>query len=211
MIRLHHLNQSRSLRILWLLEELGEPYEIVSHQRDAKTHLAPDSLKAVHPLGKSPVIEMDGQIYSESGAITELLIERFAPNRLRPAPDSVDYGYYLQWIDFAESSLMLPLMLELFTKKAGINDNEFLNGYIEIEKTRLFKYLDAAVEGKSFIVGNQLSGADFMLSFDLIILAQRQKLDNYPHIKQYALQLSSLDSYQRAMRLEANHDETSAV
>lgn len=208
MIRLHHLNQSRSLRILWLLEELGEPYEIISHQRDAKTHLAPDSLKAVHPLGKSPVIEMDGEIYSESGAITELLIERFAPDRLRPATDSVDYGHYLEWIDFAESSLMLPLMLELFSKKAGINDNEFLNGYIEIEKTRLFKYLDAAVEGKSYIVGNQLSGADFMLSFDLIILANRQKLDNYPNIKKYALHLASLDSHQRAMHLESQHDES---
>ncbi len=210
MIRLHHLNQSRSLRILWLLEELGEPYEVISHQRDAKTHLAPDSLKAVHPLGKSPVIEMNGELYSESGAITELLIERFAPDRLRPATDSADYGHYLQWIDFAESSLMLPLMLELFIKKAGVNDNEFLNSYIQIEKTRLFKYLDAAVEGKSFIVGNQLSGADFMLSFDLIILAKRQKLDDYPHIKQYALQLASLDSHQRTMRLEANYDETSA-
>jgi len=211
MIRLHHLNQSRSLRILWLLEELGEPYEIVSHQRDANTHLAPDSLKAVHPLGKSPVIEMDGQIYSESGAITELLIERFAPDRLRPATDSTDYGHYLEWIDFAESSLMLPLMLELFTKKAGIDDNEFLNGYIEIEKTRLFKYLDASLDGKSFIVGNQLSGADFMLSFDMIILAQRQKLDDYPHIKQYAESLSGLESYQRAMRLEAEHDESKQV
>ena len=208
MIRLHHLNQSRSLRILWLLEELGVPYEIISHQRDADTHLAPDSLKAVHPLGKSPVIEMDGQLYAESGAITELLIERFAPERLRPATDSSDYGYYLQWIDFAESSLMLPLMLELFTKKAGIDDNEFLNGYIDTEKTRLFEYLDASVEGKSFIVGDKLSGADFMLSFDLIILAKRQKLDAYPHIKQYAEQLASLDSYQRAMQLEAKYDES---
>lgn len=208
MIRLHHLNQSRSLRILWLLEELGQPYEIVSYQRKAENNLAPDNLKEIHPLGKSPVIELDGQVYSESGAITELLIERLAPDRLRPATDSVDYGHYLQWIDFAESSLMLPLMLELFTKKAGINDNEFLNGYIDQEKTKLFSYLDAAVKDKSYIVGNKLSGADFMLSFDLIILAKRQKLDNYPHIKQYALQLASLDSYQRAMRLEANYDES---
>lgn len=208
MIRLHHLNQSRSLRILWLLEELGQPYEIVSYQRKAENNLAPDNLKEIHPLGKSPVIELDGQVYSESGAITELLIERLAPDRLRPATDSVDYGHYLQWIDFAESSLMLPLMLELFTKKAGIDDNEFLNGYIDQEKTKLFSYLDAAVKDKSYIVGNKLSGADFMLSFDLIILAKRQKLDNYPHIKQYALQLASLDSYQRAMRLEANYDES---
>ena len=208
MIRLHHLNQSRSLRTLWLLEELGVPYEVVSHQRDAKTHLAPESLKAVHPLGKSPVIEMDGQIYAESGAITELLIERFAPERLRPATDSSDYGYYLQWIDFAESSLMLPLMLELFTKKAGIDDNEFLNSYIDTEKTRLFEYLDASVKGKSFIVGDKLSGADFMLSFDLIILAKRQKLDAYPNIRQYAEALASLDSYQRAMQLEAKYDQS---
>lgn len=208
MIRLHHLNQSRSLRILWLLEELGQPYEIVSYQRKAENNLAPDNLKDIHPLGKSPVIELDGEVYSESGAITELLIERFAPDRLRPATDSVDYGHYLEWIDFAESSLMLPLMLELFSKKAGINDNEFLNGYIDQEKTKLFSYLDSAAKDKSYIVGNKLSGADFMLSFDLIILAKRQKLDNYPNIKQYALQLASLDSHQRAMRLEAQYDES---
>ncbi|WP_350557577.1 glutathione S-transferase [Psychrobacter sp. CAL346-MNA-CIBAN-0220] len=211
MIRLHHLNQSRSLRILWLLEELDEPYEVISHQRDAKTHLAPDSLKAVHPLGKSPVIDMDGQLYSESGAITELLIERFAPERLRPAPESADYGYYLQWVNFAESSLMVPLLLELFTKKAGMGDNEFLNGYISQEKSNLLSYLDNAVNGKSYIVGDKLSGADFMLSFDLIMLAKRDELGDYPHIEQYALQLASLDSYQRAMRLEANYDETTAV
>lgn len=208
MIRLHHLNQSRSLRTLWLLEELGVPYEVVSHQRDSKTHLAPDSLKAVHPLGKSLVIEIDGQLYSESGAITELLIERFAPDRLRPATDSSDYGYYLQWIHFAESSLMLPLLLELFTKKAGVTDNEFLDGYISAEKHRLLSYLNDEVKDKSFIVGNKLSGADFMLSFDLIMLAKREALEDYPHIKQYALQLASLDSYQRSMRLEANHDQS---
>ena len=208
MIRLHHLNQSRSLRILWLLEELGVSYTVISHQRDAKTHLAPESLKAVHPLGKSPVIEMDGQLYTESGAITELLIERFAPEHLRPSIDSTDYGTYLQWIHFAESSLMLPLLLELFTKKAGINDNEFLDDYIAEEKHKLLSYLNDEVADKAFIVGNRLSGADFMLSFNLIMLAKREMLEDYPSIKQYALQLASLDSYQRTMRLEANYDES---
>ena len=211
MIRLHHLNQSRSLRILWLLEELGVDYEVVSHQRDAKTHLAPDSLKAVHPLGKSPVIEIDGELYAESGAITQLLIERFAPERLRPAIESQDYGYYLQWIDFAESSLILPLMLELFTKKAGVTDNAFLDGYIGQEKHRLLSYLDDAVADKSYIVGDALSGADFMLAFDLIMLAQRKQLDDYPNIQQYALKLAKLDSYQRAMRLEADYDQANSI
>lgn len=208
MIRLHHLNQSRSLRVLWLLEELGVPYTIVSYQRYNKTHLAPDSLKAVHPLGKSPVIEMDGQIYTESGAITELLIERFAPKRLRPTTGSADYGHYLQWIHFAESSLILPLLLGLFIKKAGINETEFLNGYVSQERHKLLSYLNDEVEGKSFIVGNRLSGADFMLAFDLIVLANSEALEDYPYIKQYALQLASLDSYQRTMRLEMNYDQS---
>jgi len=208
MIRLHHLNQSRSLRTLWLLEELGQPYEIISHQRDANTHLAPDSLKAIHPFGKSPVIEMDGELYAESGAITELLIERFAPEQLRPAADSTDYGRYLQWIHFAESSLMLPLLLELFTTKAGVGDNAFLTSYIAQEKHKLLSYLDNELKDKTFIVGNKLSGADFMLSFDLIMLAKRGALEDYTHIKQYALQLTSIDSYQRAMRLEANYDDS---
>lgn len=103
---------------------------------------------------------------------------------------------------------MVPLLLELFTNKAGITDNEFLNGYIAAEKHKLLSYLNDEVEGKSFIVGNKLSGADFMLSFDLIMLAKREALGDYPHIKQYALQLASLDSYQRSMRLEANHDQS---
>ncbi|MEN6670100.1 glutathione S-transferase [Psychrobacter sp. B38] len=208
MIRLHHLNQSRSLRILWLLEELNVPYEIVSYQRDTETRLAPPSLKTIHPLGKSPVIEMDDKVYAESGAITELLIEKFAPKRLRPAVDSADYGTYLQWIHFSESSLMLPLSLKLFIKKAGVLDNDFLNAYIRQEKHKLLSYLNDEVAGKSFIVGNRLSGADMMLSFDLIVLAQREALEDYPYIKQYALQLASLDSYQRAMRLESNYDQS---
>ena len=102
-------------------------------------------------------------------------------------------------------------MLELFTKKAGVTDNEFLNGYIGQEKHRLLSYLDTSVAGKSYIVGDALSGADFMLAFDLIMLAQRKQLDDYPNIKQYATQLARLDSYQRAMRLEADYDQTSTV
>lgn len=196
------------MRILWLLEELGVPYEIISHQRDARTFMAPDSLKAAHPLGKSPVIELDGRLIAESGAITELLIERFAPERLRPAIDSNEYDEYLQWIHFAESSLMVPLLLEILTKDAIRDDDKYLGVYIKKEKHNLLSYLNKVVENKSFIVANKLSGADFMLSFDLILMAQSKVLDDYVHVKQYALQLASLDSYQRAMRLEDNYDES---
>lgn len=208
MIKLHHLNQSRSLRTLWLLEELNQPYEVVSYQRDAQTNLAPQSLKQIHPLGKSPVIELDGQVVAESGAITQVLIERFAADRLRPTVDSNDYAQYLQWMDFAESSMMVPLLLELFTNKAGVADNEFLSGYIAKEKHNLLAYLNDELEGKTYIVGDKLTGADFMLSFDLIMLAQRGLLDDYPHIKAYADGLSNIDSYQRALALEAEYDES---
>mgnify|MGYP001199470298 CR=1 FL=1 len=207
MIRLHHLNQSRSLRILWLLEELGETYEVVSYQRDAKTNLGPKKLQEIHPLGKSPVIEIDGEVYAESGAITQLLIERFAPDRLRPELGSEDYGRYLEWINFSESSLMVPILLELFAKKAEVDDNKFLSGYISAEKNNLLVYLDHEIKSKSYLVGNKLSGADFMLSFDLIMLDKRDDLKRYPQIKQYLAKLTELDSYQRAMKLEAEYDE----
>lgn len=205
MITLHHLNQSRSLRILWLLEELGQPYELVSYQRNAETHLAPESLKEIHPLGKSPVIELDGQVIAESGAITQVLIERFDADRLRPATNSKDYSSYLQWIDFSESSLMVPLLLELFTQSAGVTDNDFLNGYIAKEKHNLLSYLNDELEGKTYIVGDKLTGADFMLSFDLIMLDQRGLLDGYPNIKSYAQNLAKLDSHQRALELEVKY------
>ena len=196
------------MRILWLLEEIGVPYEIVSHQRDAKSFMAPASLKAIHPLGKSPVIVLDDQLIAESGAITQLLIARFAPERLRPALDSKDYNEYLQWIHFAESTLMVPVLLEIFTKNSINIEDTFLSKYIAREKHKLLSYLNEVVKNKSYIVGNKLSGADFMLSFDLILMAQAKVLDDYIHVKQYALQLASLDSYQRAMRLEDNYDES---
>lgn len=210
MIRLHHLNQSRSLRILWLLEELGVPYELISHQRNTKTQMAPQSLKAIHPLGKSPVIEIGGQMVTESGAIVELLIGRFAPNRLRPAINTHSYHEYLQWIHFAESSLMVPYLIDIFTKNAIKSDDTFVNKYVSKEKHNLLSYLDTVVKNKSYIVANKLSGADFMMAFDLILMAQTKELDDYDNIKQYALQLVSLDSYQRAMRLEENYDQFAA-
>lgn len=119
MITLHHLNKSRSKRIIWLLEELGVDYHVVAYQRDSVTFLAPPELKAIHPLGKSPVIEADGKVIAESGAITEYLIAKYAPQRLAPAQESDEYVEYLQWLHFAESSGILPLLLKVFLTKDG--------------------------------------------------------------------------------------------
>ena len=116
MITVHHLNDSRSQRILWLLEELGVGYDIVQYRRDPVTNLAPPALKAVHPLGKSPVIVDDALVLAESGAIVEYLVRKYGNGSLAPAPDigSRDYVDYLHWMHFAEGSAMLPLLLKLY-------------------------------------------------------------------------------------------------
>ena len=117
MLTLHHLNDSRSQRILWLLEELGTPYEIKRYQRDAATRLAPPELTAVHPLGKSPVIT-DGDVrIAESGAIVDYIIRRYGKGAMMPEPGSADYEAYNEWLHYSEGSAMLPLMLNLYVSQ----------------------------------------------------------------------------------------------
>ncbi|WEK07866.1 MAG: glutathione S-transferase [Candidatus Pseudomonas colombiensis] len=204
MITLHHLNASRSLRILWLLEEIGQPYTLVRYQRDAATHLAPDSLKHIHPLGKSPVIEFEGQVLVESGAIVEYLIRRFAP-QLEPAFSSPEYLQYLQWIHFAESSAMVPVLLKVFTQfeaNAG-TQLKFLDGYTQTEFEKVLGFLDSVLADKTFIVGNTLSGADFMLAFVAITVVEQLGAGaQYPHLAAYLQRLTALDSWKRALALE---------
>ncbi|KAB0492359.1 MULTISPECIES: glutathione S-transferase family protein [Pseudomonas] len=209
MITLHHLNASRSLRILWLLEEIGEPYTLIRYQRDPATRLAPASLKNIHPLGKSPVIELDGQVLVESGAIVEYLIRRFAP-QLEPAFNSPDYLQYLQWIHFAESSAMVPVLLKLFTQfeiNAG-TQLKFLDGYTQTEFDKVLGYLDSVLANRTFIVGDTLSGADFMLAFVAITVVEQMKSGaQYPHLQAYLQRLAELDSWKRALKLESELDE----
>ena len=209
MITLHHLNSSRSLRILWLLEEIGEPYTLIRYQRDPATRLAPASLKNIHPLGKSPVIELDGQVLVESGAIVEYLIRRFAP-QLEPAFNSPDYLQYLQWIHFAESSAMVPVLLKLFTQfeiNAG-TQLKFLDGYTQTEFDKVLGYLDSVLANRTFIVGDTLSGADFMLAFVAITVVEQMKSGaQYPHLQAYLQRLAELDSWKRALKLESELDE----
>ena len=205
-LTLHHLNDSRSVRILWLLEEAGIPYQLVRYQRDAKTHLAPESLKAIHPLGKSPVIEENGKIIAESGAMVEYLIARYAPH-LAPAADTPDYIDYLQWVHFAESSAMLPVLLKIFgnfEEKTGTQLN-FLAGYADNEFAKVFGFLNDTLAGRQFIVGDSLSGADIMLGFVVnTALDQLNAGDRFPHLQRYARLLKSLPGWQKVQDIEAN-------
>lgn len=203
MITLHHLNQSRSKRIIWLLEELGVDYQVVPYQRDAVTFLAPPELKAVHPLGKSPVIEIDGRVIAESGAITEYLIERFAAERLAPARDSAEYIDYLQWLHFAESSGILPLLLKLFLAKDSAK-TQFLEGYANSEAAKVLGYVNAQLDGKRYLVADKLTGADIMMSFIAEGVHASGMLDHFPHIKTYWARLAALPGYQKANHTEAS-------
>ncbi|MNY86028.1 glutathione S-transferase [Acinetobacter calcoaceticus] len=212
-IILHHLNASRSFRILWLLEEINQPYELKSYFRDKTTNLAPQELKNIHPLGKSPVIELDGKVIAESGAIVEILIEKFAP-QLMPAKDSDSYLDYLQWIHFSESSAMVPYLLNIFNSIELKNGTQlkFLDQYAHAELDKVFSYLDQQLVGKKFLVGNCLTGADFMIGFVVYGLINSLNIrSKYLNIEQYVKSLESLESWQKAMSIEQNlHQQTNA-
>ncbi len=204
MITLHHLNQSRSKRIIWLLEELGVEYQIIAYQRDAVTHLAPPELVAVHPLGKSPVIEVEGKVLAESGAITELLIERFAADSLAPSRGTPEYEEYIQWLHFAESSAMVPTLLTMFLAREP-NETPTISGYASIELTKVMSYLDAKLDGKSYLVADRLTGADIMMSFIPEVLGSLGVLSQYPNIQRYHLHLKSLPFNEKSSTLEARY------
>jgi len=209
MIKLHHLNKSRSKRIIWLLEELEVDYEIVPYQRDATTSLAPAALKAIHPLGKSPVIEDDGLVVAESAAITEYLINRYTNEfndlALAPKTDTKEYVEYLQWLHFAESSAILPLLLKMFIGKDGCETN-FMSDYADSEINKVLTYLDQSLAGKQYLVGGILSGADIMMSFIVEIIAHNGRLAEFKNIERYAAQLASHPTFVKAEQIEAQYN-----
>ena len=164
MIVVHHLNDSRSQRVLWLLEELGVRYDIRHYARNATTRLAPPELLAVHPLGKSPVIEEDGLTVIESGAIVDYLIRHHGGGRLQPAAGTRDYEVYNQWLHYAEGSAMLPLMLKLYTGRLG-DAAAPLNPRIESELANHLGYVERSLQGRDWLVGDSLTGADIQMSF----------------------------------------------
>ncbi|MGF1763291.1 glutathione S-transferase family protein [Aliivibrio kagoshimensis] len=202
MIILHHLNKSRSKRIIWLLEELGVDYQIIGYQRDSVTFLAPPELKAIHPLGKSPVLEDDGMVIAESGAITEYLINKFAADKLAPSRGTKAYVEYSQWMHFAESSAILPLLMKMYLQKDGCDTN-FLSGYVDNEIGKVISYFNQSLQDKTYLVGEQLSGADIMMSFIAEILKNNGSLSQFEHIERYEQQLSTHTAFLKADELEA--------
>lgn len=198
MLVVHHLNDSRSQRILWLLEELGTPYEIKFYARDATTRLAPPELTAIHPLGKSPVVTDEGRTVHESGAIIDYIIRRHGGGRLAPAAGSDAYETYNQWLHYAEGSAMLPLMLFMYTARLG-EGGAPLAPRIEGEIANHMGYVEKALAGRDWLLGADLTGADINLSFVAEVMGAFGKLDAYPNMKGWLERFQARPAYKRAL------------
>jgi glutathione S-transferase len=214
MITVHHLNNSRSQRVLWLLEELGVPYEVKRYERDAKTMLAPPSLRAVHPLGKSPVITDGDVTLAESGAILEYLVERYGEGRFAPAPGTPGRVRYSYWMHYAEGSAMPPLLLKLiFTQipkspmpaivrpiVRGIADR-VRKQFVEPQITLHLDYLEAELAKSTWFAGDEFTAADVQMSFPLEAASVRGGLDaSRPKLWAFLQKIHARPAYEQALK-----------
>ena len=198
MIGVHHLNNSRSQRVLWLLEEIGAPYEVVRYERDKKTMLAPKELRRARPLGKSPIIEDQGRIFAETGLIVEYLVQRYGPD-LAPPSGSDLYWRYKYWLHYAEGSLMPPLLLKLVINRLGLLGRParpFVNTQLKLH----LDFLEGELSKGPWFLGETFSAADIMMSFPLEAARARAGLDETrPNLMDFLKRIHARDAYKRAL------------
>ena len=198
MIIVHHLDDSRSQRILWLLEELGLPYEIRQHKRDPETRLAPPELRQIHALGKSPVIEDGAKVVAESGAIIDYVLRHYGDGRLAPAPSTSEYDDYVHWMHYAEGSGMPALIVRINVARVGEAAAPALprlDGEISLQ----LGYLNDALKGRLYILGREFSAADIQLSFIGELAGARFGIDGYPDIKAWVQRFQGRLAYLAAL------------
>jgi len=198
MIVVHHLNDSRSQRILWLLEELGAPYEIKNYTRDATTRLAPPELKAVHPLGKSPVITDGATTIAESGAIVDYIVRKYGKGGFAPATGSADFEKYNEWLHYAEGSAMLPLLLNMYVMRLG-DAGAPLHPRIAEEMANHLGYVNASLEGRDWLMGKDITGADVQMSFVGEVTRAFGQSDKYPNIMAWVERFQARPAYLAAV------------
>ena len=224
MIVVHHLNNSRSQRVLWLLEELALVYEVKRYERDAKTMLAPAALKAVHPLGKSPVITDNGHTVAESGAIVEYLVDRAGENRgasrLKPAPGTAEALRYTYWLHYAEGSAMTPLLMALVFAQIPKAPMPFfvkpvarmiaagaMKSYIQPQIDLHLAYMEAELATRPWFAGDDFSAADIQMSFPLEAAASRDGLDKrHPRLLNFLKEIRARPAHRRALAAGGPYD-----
>jgi len=213
MITVHHLDHSRSHRVLWLLEELGLPYEIVRYERDSETMLAPESLRAIHPLGKSPVISDGTSTIAESGAILEYLVERHGGGRMAPAAGSPEHLRYRYYMHYAEGSLMPVLLVALIARRISTAKVPFFvrpiarriggtlgKTFVAPNLGRHLAFLESELEGRTWFCGDELTAADVQMSFPLEAAMVRARSSTpSPNIERFVEQMRARPAYVRAL------------
>ena len=200
MIEVHHLNNSRSQRVLWMLEELGIPYTVVRYERDARTMLAPPELKSIHPLGRSPVIRDGGFVLAESGAILEYLGEKYGAGRFTPPRGTREYETCLYWVHYAEGSLMMQLLVKIYLERVGKPAKALLervNGAVRMH----LAYIEEAIGSSQFLTGAALTIADVQMSFPLeVSRAQGMLGDGQPRLQALLGRLHARPAYKAALQ-----------
>lgn len=197
MITVHHLNNSRSQRILWLLEELGADYEVVKYQRDAVTNLAPPELKEPHPLGKSPLIEDDGLRVAESGAIIQYLCERHGGEGWLPDPSSENHVRHLEWMQFGESSFFVPVMLKIMAGRLGDAASPIMPR-IDEQLAAHVQFAEDSIGENHHFVGNDWTAADVMMSFPAEIAVMQGYGAKAPKLAAFVAKVHARPAWQRA-------------
>lgn len=198
MLVVHHLSNSRSHRILWLLEELDVPYEIRFHERKAGSHAAPETLKDIHPLGKSPVVTEADRVVAESGAIVDYIVRRHGQGRLVPPSESWLYDEYVQWLHYAEGSAALPLIMKGIVSHLGEKWRP-LKRQVDAELRNHLGYIDQSLAGHHYLVGDAFSAADVQLSFIGELAAVRTDRSRFKHLDAWVHRLQQRPAYQAAV------------
>ena len=219
MIIVHHLENSRSQRVLWLLEELELEYRIKQYERDPATMLGPDSLKKVHPLGKSPVIQDQGRVIAESGAIIEYLIDQYGDGRLIPPPGSDERLDYTYWLHYAEGSLMPMMLLKivfdrfahppmplLMRPAAAVIALGVKAKFVTPRINQHLDFIEGELEKSTWFAGEELTGADIQMSFPLEAAVARGAAGNRPNIRAFVERIHERPAYQEALRRGGPYD-----
>jgi glutathione S-transferase len=198
MITVHHLNESRSQRILWLLEELGLTYEIRPYFREERTKMAPPEMRDIHPLGKSPIISDDGRVIAESGAIIDYLIRRHGEGRLEPDRATDAYDEYVHWLHYAEGSAVVPFIVQPIANAYGRLSSP-LRRRVAAELDLHLSYINASLDGRHFLLGEELTGADVQMSFVGELAGSKADRKAYPNIDDWIRRLQARPAYQAAI------------
>lgn len=203
MLKIHHLSHSQSERIVWLCEELNLPYALERHERDPVTRLSPPSLKALHPLGAAPLLEVDGALMAESAAIVELVLVKYGGERLRRFPEHPEFAAYLYWFHFANGNLQPAMFRAMTVARCALSSEHPLRAAVDGRLQQVLALIDARLRDAPYLAGEEFSAADIMSVFSLTTMRRFYPIElaPYPNILAYLQRIGARPAYRRAMEM----------